>query len=99
MGLLLKGIVSRTASADAKKPVTKNFVLRKLTGPAHALDALREGSYVVQAGPWDHVVPDHHAHAELLTLLRRFCIQKSSGGRISIADDPKFGIFGAKQKR
>ena len=95
----MKRIVSRTASADAKKPVTKNFVLRKLTGPAHALDALGEGSYVVQAGPWDHVVPDDHAHAELLTLLRRFCIQKSSRGRISIADDPKFGIFSAKQKR
>ena len=68
MGFLSESVVTRlrTASAGTNEPVTKHFVLGELTVIADVLDALGQGSYVVQAGPWDHIVPHDHTHAEFL---------------------------------
>ena len=68
LGLLSKSVFTRlrAASAGAKQPVTKHFVLWELAVPADSLDALGQGGYVVQARPWDHVVPNDHTHAEFL---------------------------------
>ena len=70
MGFLAESVVTRlrTASTGTNEPVTKHFVLGELTVPADTLDALGQGSNVVQTGSWDHIVPNDHTHAEFLTL-------------------------------
>ena len=88
----------RATPAHSKEPVTEHFVLGQLTVPAHALDVLAQGGDVVQAGPGDHIVAHHHAHAELLTLGGGFDVKESSRRGVGVADHPDVGQLGAEEE-